>query len=47
MALIELRNVSKTYDLGEVKVEALRDTTLTIDKGEFIALVGPDRASRR
>jgi ABC-type lipoprotein export system ATPase subunit len=40
MPLIELQNVWKTYDLGEVKVEALRDTTLTIDQGEYIALVG-------
>jgi ABC-type lipoprotein export system ATPase subunit len=38
--LIELRDISKTYDLGEVKVEALRETTLNIDEGEFVALVG-------
>jgi ABC-type lipoprotein export system ATPase subunit len=46
MALIELQNVSKTYDLGEVKVHALRETTLTIEEGEYIALVGPSGSGK-
>src|SRR6266702_3339990 len=41
MALIELRNLSKTYDLGEVKVRALRRVSLAISEGEFVALIGP------
>jgi len=41
MALIELNKVCKTYDLGEVKVHALLETTLNIDKGEYVALLGP------
>ena len=41
MALIELRDVTKTYDLGEVKVHALRGTTLDIERGEYVALIGP------
>ena len=40
MALIALRDVCKVYDLGEVKVHALRGTTLDIDHGEYVALMG-------
>jgi ABC-type lipoprotein export system ATPase subunit len=40
MALIELKNVWKVYDLGEVQVEALKDASLTIEQGEYVALVG-------
>lgn len=40
MALIELNKVCKTYDLGEVQVRALQETTLNIDKGEYVALLG-------
>ncbi|MDA1229985.1 MAG: ABC transporter ATP-binding protein [Planctomycetota bacterium] len=44
--LIELRNVSKTYDLGEVKVHALRETELYIERGEYVALVGPSGSGK-
>jgi ABC-type lipoprotein export system ATPase subunit len=46
MALIELREVSKIYDLGEVKVSALVDANLTIEKGEYVALVGPSGSGK-
>jgi len=46
LALIELNNVSKTYDLGEVKVHALRETTLNIDQGEYVALIGPSGSGK-
>ena len=46
MALIEIRDCSKVYDLGEVKVEALKNANLTIEKGEFIALIGPSGSGK-
>jgi macrolide transport system ATP-binding/permease protein len=38
--LIELENVSKTYTMGSSQVRAMRDLTLTIDAGEFVAVMG-------
>lgn len=38
--LIELRNVAKVYDLGKVKVEALRGLSLRIWEGDFTAIIG-------
>lgn len=40
MSLIELRNISKTYGNGENKVEALKNISLTINKGEMLSIVG-------
>ncbi|MEC9364267.1 MAG: ABC transporter ATP-binding protein [Pseudomonadota bacterium] len=40
MALIELRGVEKLYRMGDVVVPALRGVDLTIEEGEFVAVMG-------
>ncbi len=40
MALIELRDVEKIYDLGAVQVVALKGATFNIEQGEYVALMG-------
>jgi putative ABC transport system ATP-binding protein len=40
MALIEARNISKVYQLGDIEVRALGDISTIIQKGEFVAIMG-------
>src|SRR5512141_1076387 len=46
MALVELRNVSKIYRLGEEEIRALDDISLDIEKGEFISIIGPSGSGK-
>jgi putative ABC transport system ATP-binding protein len=46
MSLVELRNVSKIYRLGEEEIRALDDVTLDIEVGEFISIIGPSGSGK-
>ena len=40
MDILEVKNLCKTYGMGESKVDALKDVSFTLKKGEFAAVVG-------
>ena len=44
--MIKLENINKIYDLGETRVKALSHIRLTIDRGEYIAIMGPSGSGK-
>jgi putative ABC transport system ATP-binding protein len=44
--MIQLNGIGKLYDLGEMKVHALKDVNLTINRGEYIAIMGPSGSGK-
>lgn len=46
MSFVELKNVRKTYMMGEVPIHALQNATFQIEKGEICVIVGPSGAGK-
>lgn len=46
MAYIELKNVKKEYDMGEVKIKAVNGVSFSMEKGEFVVILGPSGAGK-
>ncbi|MER3406603.1 MAG: hypothetical protein C4289_16755, partial [Chloroflexota bacterium] len=44
--MLRLEGVWRIYDGGEAQVVALRDVTLSIDEGDFVAIVGPSGSGK-
>jgi len=46
MSLIETKNIWKTYDMGSVQVHALQGVTISIEKGDYVAIMGPSGSGK-
>ena len=46
MQYIEFQKVNKKYKMGEIEIDALKNTSFSIDKGELVVIVGPSGAGK-
>lgn len=46
MAIIDIKNISKEYIMGSQLIQALKDVSVSIDKNEYVALMGPSGSGK-
>ncbi len=44
--IVELKKINKTYNQGSMPVKVLKDVSLSVDKGEYIAIMGPSGSGK-
>ena len=46
MEILKVENLTKSYGKGEAKVDAVKNINLSINKGEFVAIIGPSGSGK-
>lgn len=46
MSLIKVEHIYKSYNLGDIPLQVLKDVNLTIENGEFVAIMGPSGSGK-
>lgn len=44
--ILELKNIYKNYDQGKLSVPVLKDVSLSVEKGEYLAIMGPSGSGK-
>jgi putative ABC transport system ATP-binding protein len=46
MSLLRLEHIGRTYDMGHVQVRALHDVSMSVERGEMVAILGPSGSGK-
>ncbi|MDD3706072.1 MAG: ATP-binding cassette domain-containing protein, partial [Clostridiaceae bacterium] len=46
MQIIETKNLNKTFKMGDLDIEVLKDINLSIEYGEFVSIMGPSGSGK-
>ena len=44
--MLELKNIYKTYNQGKLDVPVLKDISLSVEEGEYVAIMGPSGSGK-